>query len=101
MKAASAVLFAGTMLFWSAAQAQDKAAAEGLIKKSGCGTCHAVSAKKDGPSYKSIAEKYKGKGADGEKAVQTQITGGGKDHPAIKTKDAKQIDNVVKYILSL
>ena len=35
--------------------------AEALAKKSGCLKCHSVSQKKDAPSYKSIAEKYKGK----------------------------------------
>ncbi|MGE5638557.1 MAG: c-type cytochrome, partial [Clostridia bacterium] len=47
----------------TAAQAQnvDTAAAEALMKKSGCFKCHSVTAKKDGPSYKSVAEKLKGK----------------------------------------
>ena len=45
----------------------DAAAAEALMKKSGCGKCHSVSAKKEGPAYKETAAKLKGKaGAEDE-----------------------------------
>ena len=101
---AAAALFA----FASAAQAQvDTAAAESLMKKSGCFKCHSVSAKKDGPSYKSVAEKYKGKPDAEEKLVKHITTGpmvkiDGKEerHDIIKTKDDKEIKNVVGFILS-
>jgi cytochrome c len=87
--------------------AQDAAAAEALMKKSGCFKCHSVSAKKDGPSYKSVAEKYKGK-PDGEEKVTKHITTGptvkidGKEerHEMLKSKDEKEIKNVVQYILT-
>ena len=39
----------------------DKGAAESLLKQSGCGKCHSVSAKKVGPSYKDTAAQLKGK----------------------------------------
>src|SRR5204862_5499318 len=89
------------------AQSVDVSAAEGLMKKSGCFKCHAVSAKKDGPSYKSVAEKYKGK-ADAPAALMKHITTGptvkidGKEekHEIIKTKDEAEIKNVVAFILS-
>ena len=96
-------------LFAAAAQAQnvDTAAAEALMKKSGCFKCHSVSAKKDGPSYKSVAEKYKGK-ADAEATLYKHITTGptvkvdGKEerHEMIKSKDDREIKNAVAYILS-
>ena len=47
------------------AYAVDEAAAEALARKSGCFKCHAIDKKKDGPPYKEIAGKYKGK-ADAE-----------------------------------
>ena len=43
------------------AAALDAAAAEALMKKSGCMKCHSVDRKKDGPSFKETAAKYKGK----------------------------------------
>ena len=43
------------------ALAADAAAAEALMKKSNCSKCHSVAAKKNGPSFKETAAKYKGK----------------------------------------
>jgi cytochrome c len=90
------------------AQAQvDVSAAEALVKKSGCTKCHSVSAKKEGPSFKQTAEKYKGK-ADAEKALVTHLTTNpkikvdGKEelHDSLKTKNDAEVKNVVHYILS-
>jgi cytochrome c len=89
------------------AQKVDTAGAEALMKKSGCLKCHSVTAKKDGPSFKSVAEKYKGK-PDGEAAVTKQITtnptikidGREEKHESIKTKNDAEIKNVVQYILT-
>jgi len=107
MKSSIAVIFALVLGSPVVAQAQDTAAAEALMKKSGCFKCHSVTAKKDGPSYKSVAEKYKGK-ADAEATLVKHITTGpmvkieGKEerHEIIKSKDDKEIKNVVSYILS-
>src|SRR3954470_21943767 len=98
MKRIPAWLVAGVVAagFGSVAQAQE---AEGLIKKSGCLTCHSVSAKKDGPSFKSVAEKYKGK-SDGADQVKTQITASKEHKHHLKTKDDAHVKNVVEYILS-
>lgn len=90
-----------------AAQAQDVAAAEALIKKSGCTKCHSVSAKKEGPSFKETAAKYKGK-PDAQAALIKHLTTNpkikvdGKEelHDALKTKNEGEIKNVVAYILS-
>src|SRR3954462_2487485 len=89
------------------AQAADPAAAEALMKRSGCFKCHSISAKKDGPSYKSVAEKYKGK-ADAEKTLVTHLTtnptikvdGKEEKHESLKTKNEAEIKNVVQFILS-
>jgi cytochrome c len=83
------------------------AGAEGLSKKSGCMTCHSVTQKKDGPSFKSVAEKYKGK-ADSEATLFKHLTtnpkikvdGKEESHDSLKTKNEAEIRNVVRWILS-
>ena len=88
-------------------QGQDVAAAEALAKKSGCMKCHSVSAKKEGPSFKDTAAKYKGK-PDAEATLIKHLTTNpkvkvdGKEelHDAIKTKNEAEIKNLVAYILS-
>jgi cytochrome c len=85
----------------------DTSAAEALTKKSGCMICHSVAQKKDAPSYKSVAEKYKGK-ADAEAALYKHLTTNpkvkvdGKEevHDSLKTKNEAEVRNVVKWILS-
>jgi cytochrome c len=101
--AASFVLAAGS----AGAQAVDTAAAEGLLKKSGCMKCHSVSAEKDGPSFKKTAAKYKGK-ADAEATLYKHVTTGPtikidgheERHEIIKSKDDREIKNAIAYILS-
>ena len=79
-----------------AAQAQsvDVPATEALLKKSGCMKCHSVSAEKDGPSYKSVAAKYKGQ-ADAAAKLEKFVAG---HNGGSKPKD--QAMNMVAYILS-
>ena len=87
--------------------AQDAGAAEALIKKSGCMTCHSVSAKKVGPSFKDVAAKYKGK-ADAEQKLVAHLTtnpkikidGREESHDALKTKNDSEVKNAVQYILT-
>lgn len=90
------------------AQAQvDAAAAEALAKKSKCMTCHSVDKKKDGPSFKETAAKYKGK-TDAEKQLVTHLTTNpkikvdGKEelHESPKTKNEAEIKNLAAWILS-
>jgi cytochrome c len=71
---------------------------EALAQKSGCLTCHSVDAKKVGPSFKSVAAKFKGQ-ADAEKKLVDQLKSG-KGHPAVKTSDADTA-TLVKWVLSL
>lgn len=85
----------------------DASAAEALLKKSGCFKCHAADKKKDGPSFKETAGKYKGK-ADAVDKVTKHVTtnpkvkvdGVEETHDALKTKDAKEVRNAVDWILS-
>jgi len=103
------LIVAAAMLAMSAAHAQnvDVSAAEALAKKSGCMKCHSVSAKKDGPSFKSTAEKYKGK-PDAEATLYKHLTtnptikidGKEERHESLKTKNDAEIKNVIAYILS-
>jgi cytochrome c len=89
------------------AQAVDADAAEALVKKSGCLKCHSVTHKKEAPSYKSIAEKFKGKG-DAEQVLMKHLTTNptvkvdGKDeqHISPKTSNQAEITNIIKWVLS-
>ncbi len=92
-------------------QAADEAAARELARANNCFKCHAVSKDKDGPAYKKVAEKYKGK-ADAEAKLIHHITSGEKakfpdgheeDHKIVKTSppnDQAQIKNLIDWILA-
>lgn len=90
--------------------AVDPVAAEALLRKNNCFKCHALDKKKDGPSYREVAQKYKGKDrGEAETRLVTHITTGEKakfpdgheeDHKIIKTKDMDEIRNGINWILS-
>jgi cytochrome c len=77
------------------------------MKKSGCFKCHSVDKKKDGPAYKEVASKHKGK-ADAEQELYKHLTthptvkieGKEEKHASLKTTDDGQIKNVISWILS-
>lgn len=100
--AAAAALFASVPAF-----AVDVPAAEALAKKSNCMKCHSVAAKKEGPSFKETAAKYKGK-SDAEQKLITHLTtnpkikvdGKEEEHESLKTKNEAEVRNVVQWILS-
>ena len=94
MKRLTVLLAAAAFALPFSTQAQDAKAGEGAVKASGCLKCHSVSADKDGPSYKSVAAKYKGQ-ADAAAKLEKFIGG---HHGGVKAKD--QTKNVVAYILS-
>jgi cytochrome c len=86
--------------------------AKALARQNNCFKCHAVEKEKDGPAWKKIAEKYKGKD-DAEARLIQHLTSGEKakfpdgheeEHKIVQTsppKDAAQIKNLVDWILSL
>jgi len=84
----------------------DAASTEALIKDSKCSKCHAADKEKSGPSYKKIAEKYKGK-ADAEAKLITHLTTGPKIkvdgeeevHAKIKSTDQAAIKEAIAFIL--
>lgn len=88
--------------------AMDEAAVEPFLKKAGCFKCHALDKTKKGPSYKKIADKYKGK-PEGESKVIKNITTGNKvkledgteeDHKIIEVKDDADLKVIAKWILN-
>jgi len=64
--------------------------------------------KKDGPAYREVAKKYRGK-ADAEAKLYTHITTGPKvkvdgeeeNHQIVKSKADAEIYNLIRFILSL
>lgn len=72
-------------------------AQEALAKSAGCLNCHAVDAKKVGPSFKEIAAKNKGN-ADAEAKLVTELTTA-KGHPKVNAS-ADDVKSLVKWVLS-
>jgi cytochrome c len=89
----------------------DATKALALARQNNCLRCHSVDADKDGPAYKKVAAKYKGK-AGAEARLIEHITSGEKakfadgheeEHKIVKTsppKDMDQIKNLVGWILA-
>jgi cytochrome c len=93
----------------AAAVKVDAVAAKKLARKDSCLRCHHVSRKKEGPSYQSIAYKYKGKAEAADLLVKHITTGedrvklsdGHEEiHKFTRTTDADQIKNLVSWILA-
>jgi cytochrome c len=107
----TALAAAACGLLAPAAYAVDADAALALARQNNCLKCHAIDKDKDGPAYKKVAEKYKGK-ATAEARLIEHITSGEKakfpdgheeEHKIVKTnppKDEAQIKNLVQWILS-
>jgi cytochrome c len=109
----ASVLLSGVVLALCSlsAQAVDADAAKALARQNNCLKCHAIDKDKDGPAFKKVAEKYKGK-ADAEKRLIDHITSGEKakfpdgheeEHKIVKTsppKDMEQIKNLVQWVLA-
>lgn len=101
--------FIPVMIFLTcrSAWALDAVAAEALVRSSGCLKCHSIDGgKKDGPSYKDVAAKLKGK-PDAMARLTKHLTTG----PTIKVGDEEEehkilkipqaeINNVIEWILS-
>ena len=58
-------------------------ASEAVAKSAGCSKCHAMDTDKDGPSYKAIAKKFKGK----DEATLVAAIKGNAEHAKLKAKD--------------
>ena len=100
-------LFSALLLTATGASALSDDEVKSLMKKNNCFKCHAENKAKDGPSYKEIAEKNRGKPdieAKFYKRVTTyekvEIKGKQEDHEPLKTKDDAEIKAIVQWILS-
>ncbi len=91
------------------AQAADKEAAEALARQNNCFKCHGIEKQKDGPPWKEVAAKNKGK-PEAEARLIKHLTSGEKakfpdgheePHKVIKAKDDAEVKNLVDWILSL
>jgi cytochrome c len=70
---------------------------EAEAKKAGClGACHAMDKQKDGPAYKEVAKKFKGKG---EAAILAAYKAN-KEHADNKATE-EQVKKVTGWILTL
>lgn len=102
MKASTTGIFISALLIAIPTASAD----EGLLKKSGCSSCHAVDKKGMGPALKDIAAKYHndenahsylaGKIKSGSKGVWGKMI-----MPAQSRISDENIDKLVDYILSL
>lgn len=106
MRALLLVLAAGLALAPLSAQAVDAKAAEKVLRDNDCGKCHAVARDKEGPAYKKVAEKYKGK-PDGVQKLVVHMTSeptvevDGKKEKHKKTQgDDAALKNLAEWILS-
>jgi cytochrome c len=77
--------------------------AEDLIAANKCSKCHTATTTKKGPSWASLAEKYKGKPEAEAKLVEMLKTGGktpeGDDHNKVTASDA-DLKAIVAIVLS-
>ncbi len=105
---ATGLLAVAALFLATAAHAVDEEAARSLARESNCFKCHSISKKGDGPAWKEVAAKYRGK-PDAEAKVTKHITSGEKvkfedgheeEHKMVKSKDPAQIKNLVEFILS-
>ena len=87
----------------------DADAAQMLARQNNCFKCHSIDKKKDGPPYREVAAKYRGR-ADAEAKLYRHVTAGEKvkladgtedNHKIIQTKDVAEIKNLIGWILSL
>lgn len=73
--------------------------AEDLITAGKCGSCHTATTTKKGPSWASVAQKYKGDAAAESKLVTMLKTGGAEDHKKVVASDA-DLKAIVAIVLA-
>jgi len=95
-----------TLLAGAAHGQIDEEAAKALAKQNKCTKCHSSDKKKDGPSFKETAAKYKGKPDAAEKLYthltthpEIEVDGKKEEHTAVKGSDA-EIRNLIAWILA-
>jgi cytochrome c len=100
------MILVAAALLTSGAHAADPKAAETLSKNNGCFACHSVDKKLVGPSYKEIADRYRGD-KTAEASLVKKVKAGGKGvwgdipmSPNAHVKD-EDIKTMVQWILSI
>ena len=93
---ASLAAIAGVLLLGGNAYAGTP---EEYISANKCNKCHTEKTTKKGPSYASLAEKYKADPAAKTKMLNTLKTGGKEDHDKAPGTDA-ELQAVIAFILS-
>lgn len=81
--------------------------AQKTLKKQGCLKCHAISRKKDGPSIKEIAKKYRDEEGGTAKlrehltlSPDIEVDGKTEKHKKFESKSDTDMDAVIEWILS-
>lgn len=101
-----AVPFAAA-IWTTTALAADERAAQTVLRRSRCGTCHANTVAKDGPSWAEIAAKYQGDDEAEEKLIyhltsepMVGVEGSEWKHMEPTVRSFDEIQNLVKWILN-
>jgi cytochrome c len=97
MKAGISILSAAALMAFGATAYASTA--EAYITANKCGKCHTEKSTKKGPSFASLAEKYKGDAGAKAKMLNTLKTGGKEDHDKAPGTDA-ELQAVINFILA-
>lgn len=89
-------------------RAMDAAAAQTFARQSACFKCHAIDKRKDGPPYREVAAKYRGKD-DAQATLLHHLTSGRavtfpdghEESHKILTAPREDIENLIEWLLSL
>ena len=99
----------GATTFSAPATATNDSEADKLVRKSKCLTCHRVNRKKDGPSFKETAIKYREKDqAHAQEELtrwvteerKVEVDGEQEKHGILKSTNPAEVSNVVQWILT-
>jgi cytochrome c len=94
----STFAIAATVLAFALSGTAFAGTGEDLIASNKCGKCHTATTTKKGPSFASLATKYKGDAAAPAKFVEMLKTGGN-DHDKVAASDA-DLKAIVAVVLS-
>ncbi|HEY0846779.1 MAG TPA: c-type cytochrome [Noviherbaspirillum sp.] len=104
----SAVLASDDVPVVKAAVTIDSDAAESLARREGCLKCHGATKDKEGPSFRKIASRFRGK-PDAEEKVLKHLRSGDmvkfsdgeeEEHRILRSQDADAVANMIRWILS-
>lgn len=103
----SVSLLAALCVATASAAGFDEDQAADTLERNKCLKCHSIDKKKEGPPYKEVAKKYRGK-ADAEKKIvkhlttapMVEIDGVEEEHKVIKVKNEAEMLNLIRWILA-